>query len=89
MKENNFTIAKELLKNRFFQICINQEYKNKKFKIPIHLALGHEAIAVAVSQIMERDDSLILSHRNIAYNLARTKTLKPILDEYFLDKNGL
>ena len=32
LKENNFTIAKELLKNRFFQICINQEYKNKKFK---------------------------------------------------------
>jgi len=89
LTENKIIIAKEILKNRFYQICINQKYKEKKFKIPIHLALGHEAIAVSVNKIMKENDSLILSHRNIAYNLARLGTLKLILDEYLLENNGL
>jgi len=89
LTENEITIAKEILKNRFNQICVNQKYKEKKFKIPIHLALGHEAIAVSVNNIMKESDSLILSHRNIAYNLARLGVLKPILDEYLLENNGL
>ena len=72
-----------------YQISINQKYKEKKFKIPIHLALGHEAIATAISKVMSTKDSLILTHRNIAYNLARIDSLKPILNEYLLEKNGL
>jgi len=86
---NKIVIAKEVLKNRFYQILVNQKSKEKIFKIPIHLALGHESIAVAVSNMMDDKDSLILTHRNIAYNLARVGTLKPILDEYYLEKNGL
>lgn len=70
-------------------MLVNQKYKEKKFKIPIHLALGHEAIAIAVSKVMSNKDNLILSHRNIAYNLARLGSLKPILNEYLLEKNGV
>lgn len=89
MTRSKTVIAKEILKNRLYQIIVNQKYKEKKFKIPIHLALGHETIAIAVSEIMNQNDNLILSHRNIAYNLARAGSLKLILDEYFLEKNGL
>ncbi len=89
MTEYKIAIAKEVLKNRIYQISVNQKYKEKKFKIPIHLALGHESIATAISKIMNTADSLILTHRNIAYNLARAGFLKPILNEYFLEKNGL
>ena len=89
MIESKTAIAKEILKNRMYQIKINEKYKEKKFKIPIHLALGHEAIAIAISKIMNANDKLILTHRNVAYNLARTGSLKPILDEYLLNKNGL
>jgi acetoin:2,6-dichlorophenolindophenol oxidoreductase subunit alpha len=89
LTDDKISIAKEILKNRFFQICINQKYKEKEFKIPIHLALGHESIAVAINKIMTEKDNLILSHRNIAYNLARLGVLKPILDEYLLAENGL
>ena len=74
---------------RLSQILINEEYKAGKFKIPIHLALGHEAIAVAVSRVLQDGDKLILSHRNMAYNLARSKRLKPILYEYLLEPTGL
>ncbi|MGD0576949.1 MAG: thiamine pyrophosphate-dependent enzyme [Candidatus Staskawiczbacteria bacterium] len=81
--------AEELLRIRLSQMIINEKYKNGEFKIPIHLALGHEAIAVAVDSVMENHDQLVLTHRNIHYNLARTKLLKPELDEYFLKKEGL
>ncbi len=82
-------IAKEILRVRLSQMIVNEKYKNGEFKIPIHLALGHEAIAVAVDSIMQEEDQLVLSHRNIHYNLARSKSLKPEFDEYLLKKEGL
>lgn len=88
---NNYDLdmAREVLRIRLAQMIINEKYKNGEFKIPIHLALGHEVIAVAVDSIMEEEDQLVLSHRNIHYNLARSKSLKPELDEYLLKKEGL
>jgi TPP-dependent pyruvate/acetoin dehydrogenase alpha subunit len=71
------------------QIIVNQRYKKGDFKIPIHLAMGHEAIAVAVDCSMEDGDSLLLTHRNIHYNLARAKTLGKELDEYYLLDTGI
>jgi len=78
-----------MIRLRLSQILVNEEYKQGKFKIPVHLALGHEAIAVAVHHAMGDGDKLILSHRNIAYNLARLGSLRAVLDEYFLKPSGL
>ena len=82
-------LFREVIRIRLSQLFINERIKKKEFKIPIHLALGHEAIAVAVSSTMQRDDQLVLSHRNIHYNLARESSLKPELDEYYLKASGL
>jgi len=82
-------IIENVLWLRLAQILVNEKYKKGDFKIPIHLALGHESIAVAVNQSMVSKDSLILSHRNIHYNLARMGTIKEELDEYYLNDNGL
>lgn len=88
-EEQDINIAKGILRLRLSQMIVNEKYKAGIFKIPIHLAMGHEAIAVAVDAIMEKDDCLALTHRNIHYNLARTGSLKSILDEYLLKKEGL
>ena len=82
-------MIREMIRLRLSQILVNEEYKQGKFKIPVHLALGHEAIAVAVHHAMGDGDKLILSHRNIAYNLARLGSLRPVLDEYLLKPSGL
>ena len=87
--EMDMKIAENILRLRLVQMLINERCKSNEFKIPIHLALGHEAIAVAVDEIMGDEDELLLSHRNVHYNLARAKSLKPILDEYYLDSDGL
>ena len=82
-------IIEQIIKLRIAQILINERYKNGDFKIPIHLAMGHETLAVAVSEAMQNEDSLVLTHRNIHYNLARMGTLKEELDEYYLKETGL
>lgn len=82
-------VAEEVLRVRLAQMMINERYKRGEFKIPIHLALGHEAIAVAVSAVMEPEDRLVLPHRNLHYNLARGRSARPILDEFLLSRGGL
>ena len=82
-------VATDVLCIRLGQMIINEMYKNGVFKIPIHLALGHEAIAVAVSGIMREEDLLVLSHRNVHYNLAQAESLRPEIDEYLLREDGL
>ncbi|MGH7901509.1 MAG: thiamine pyrophosphate-dependent enzyme [Thermodesulfobacteriota bacterium] len=86
---DNKKIAQDIMWLRLAQMVVNEEYKAGRFKIPIHLAFGHEAIAVAVNHLMESNDLLILSHRNIAYNLVRLRSLRPILNEYYLKSDGL
>jgi TPP-dependent pyruvate/acetoin dehydrogenase alpha subunit len=82
-------VAEEVIRLRLSQMVVNEAYKKNAFKVPIHLAMGHEAIAVALSEVMEDGDQLLPTHRNIAYNLARAGTLKPILDEYLIKPSGL
>ena len=82
-------LVMEVLRLRYWQHTMNEELKKKMFKIPIHVAFGHEAIAVAVSSMMKPEDQLVLSHRNMAHNLARAGSLKPIYDEYKLLPSGV
>src|SRR3989344_9056191 len=87
--EQKTKLIENMVRVRLGQIIINEKIKNNEFKIPIHLAMGHEAIAIAVDSIMTESDQLVLSHRNIHYNLARAKNLKSEIDEYLLKKEGL
>ena len=82
-------IAEQVLRMRLAQMLINERYKQGQFKIPIHMAMGHEAIAVAVGRAMTPDDCLVLPHRNLHYNLARASKFRPILDEFLLKDDGL
>jgi len=74
---------------RIAQIKINEHCKEGKFRVPVHLALGHEAIAVAVNNNFVDGDSLFLTHRNVHYNLIRQGSLIEELDEYLLLPKGL
>ena len=88
-KTLDLKITKELLRIRLSQLLINEQCKAGAFEVPVHLALGHEAIAVGVHLLMDEYDRLILSHRNMHYNLVRAGSLKSIIDEFLLKKEGL
>jgi TPP-dependent pyruvate/acetoin dehydrogenase alpha subunit len=82
-------LARQVLQIRNRQHIVNESMKRGRLKQAVHMAFGHEAIAVAVSEMMCGDDQLVLTHRNIAYNLARCGALKPLFDEYNLKAEGL
>lgn len=83
------SIFENILWLRIAQFKINNFYKLGHFKIPVHLAFGHETIAACVTKIMNKNDHILLSHRNIHYNLLATKKIKPELNEFLLKKEGL
>jgi pyruvate dehydrogenase E1 component alpha subunit len=68
---------------------VNQFINEKRFPIPVHLALGHEAIALALSEVKSLNDQLLLNHRNIHYHLALGATLEELVAEYSLQREGL
>ena len=83
---------KSVLQVRHSQHLLNEMLKQKRFAIPIHLAFGHEAIAVGLDFMMGSSDSLCLSHRNAAYNIARLKHFDQITSYYDLSSihlNGI
>jgi TPP-dependent pyruvate/acetoin dehydrogenase alpha subunit len=86
---NRPNFAREILRLRLSQMLINERYKARDFRVPIHLALGHEALAVAVADTMREKDQILLSHRNLHYNLARCRSLKAVIDEFLLRDSGL
>lgn len=85
----NLPLLRETLRLRLGMMRINDLIKQKAFQVPVHLAFGHEAIAVAVADIMSDDDRLLLTHRNIHYNIARNPHLRGEIDEYRLLESGL
>jgi TPP-dependent pyruvate/acetoin dehydrogenase alpha subunit len=82
-------LAREVVRVRLSMLRINELMQQGAFRVPIHLALGHEAIAVAVSAAMEASDRLLLTHRNIHYHLARSADLTRHIAEYRLELEGL
>ncbi len=82
-------LAAEVIRLRLSMMAVNDLIKARSFSIPVHLALGHEAIAVALADVMGPEDRLLLTHRNIHYNMARNVDLKCQIDEYHLLAQGL
>ena len=82
-------LAIDILRLRYWHHVVNDALKNKAFTIPVHLGFGHEAIAGAVNGMMRDDDQLVLTHRNITYNLARAGSLKTVYDEYKLEPTAI
>jgi len=82
-------LEEQLIKIRVKQLIVNEKYNEKQFKIPIHLALGHESLAVAVTENISASDTLVLSHRNIHYNLCKEESLSKVIDEYLGKASGL
>lgn len=85
MNEYSETDAYALVRLRYWQHLINEMLKAKAFRVPVHLGVGHEAAAVAMDVSMQPDDVLCVTHRNGAYNLARSKSLRDELSHYRLD----
>ncbi len=83
--------ARLVLQIRYWQHLFNELLKRQpgRFRVPIHCAFGHEAVAVGTHLAMRPEDRLLLTHRNMAFQLARAGAFEPVLLEYELSAAGL
>ncbi len=68
-------IYKLALKSRKLQLKINELLKKNEFKIPIHLAFGHEFVSSLVKFYFKKNDQILLTHRNIHFNSVFSKNI--------------
>ena len=87
----NLMTSEELmaLKLRFWQMEINEDLKKKRFKVPVHLGLGTEALVVAIASVIHPGDNLLLTHRNAAFNLVLAEDPRAVVREYDGSDDGL
>lgn len=82
--------ARQVLQIRYWQHLVNELLKRPgRFRVPIHCAFGHEALAVATHLTMRPGDRLLLTHRNMAYHFAHAGAFEPVALEYDLSAAGL
>lgn len=82
-------LAEKIKAMREIQLNINKKMLEGKFQIPIHLAMGHEAVAACLAEAFSSRDKLLLTHRNIHFQLAFGATEEQLTDEYMLKPSGL
>jgi len=82
-------LSRSIQRLRTIQLEINELIIKNEFPIPVHLGLGHEAVAVSVVAALESTDQILLTHRNIHFQIALGATRQELEDEYFLKSSGL
>ena len=82
-------LAQKIKVMRKIQLNINKKMLEGQFKIPVHLAIGHEAVAACLAEAFSSSDKLLLTHRNIHFQLAFGATEEQLTNEYLLKPSGL
>ena len=82
-------LAQKIKVMRKIQLSINKKMLEGQFKIPVHLAIGHEAVAACLAEAFSSSDKLLLTHRNIHFQLAFGATEEQLTNEYLLKSSGL
>lgn len=67
---------------------IREIYPSDKIKSPVHLSIGHEAIAVGVCHALETTDTIFGYYRSHAIYLAKGGDLKRMMAELYGKKDG-
>lgn len=78
----------QMLRTRMVEQTISSKYSEGKMRCPTHLSIGQEAISGAFSQVAQKKDFAISSHRGHAHYLAKGGNLKSMLSEIYGKKNG-
>jgi len=78
----------EMLRIRWVEELIIDEYPKQEIRCPVHLSIGQEAVAVGVCAALNRGDVVFSSHRAHAHYLAQGGSLKKMMAELYLRKTG-
>ncbi len=81
-------LYKKTLLIRRFEEKIAQIYHTDVIKSPIHLSIGQEAVAVAVCDVLNKDDIISNTYRCHATHIAKGGDLNKMMAELYGKKDG-
>lgn len=76
---------------QFFRIAeeiIALKYHESKMRCPVHLAIGQEAVSAAFSEIVNKNDKVMSSHRAHLHYLAKGGSLNSMIAEIYGKRSG-
>ncbi len=89
MKKNTIIeIYKKLYLIRAVEEKIASKYNEGKMRCPVHLSVGQEAVPAALSQIIDKNDFAVSTHRGHAHYLAKGGNLNRMIAEIYGKKTG-
>ena len=73
---------------REIELSIGNRFNKKQFKTPIHLTIGQEAIAIAISSFLNKDDYIFGNHRSHGHYLASGGSPQNLISEILGKESG-
>lgn len=78
----------EMMRMRAVELRISAEYSREEMRCPIHLSVGQEAIPVAISNNLKKEDKVLSAHRSHFHYLAKGGSLKKMISELYGKDTG-
>ncbi len=73
---------------RFFELAVQEQYKNGRMPGFVHLYIGQEAVATGVCSHLRRDDWITSTHRGHGHALAKSVTPDVVMAELYGKATG-
>ena len=89
MKQEPITIEdfkeffSKIVRIRTIEQAIAERYHAQEMKCPMHLSIGQEGPAVAISMQLNASDKMLSTHRSHAHYLAKGGNLNMMISEFF------
>ena len=88
MKQIIKKLYKSAYRIRQVETEISKRYSEQKMRCPVHLSIGQEAVSAAFSEIVNKDDFAVSTHRCHAHYLGKGGSLKKMIAEIYGKKTG-
>lgn len=87
-KKTALNFFDNLIQIRTVEKKIANEYQKNIIRCPVHLSIGQEGVATAVSFALDKNDYFISNHRSHAHYLAKNGSIFKMFCEILGKKNG-
>ena len=88
-KDLNFSLYKKMLFYRLVEKEIAKKISEGEMRCPTHLSIGQEAVAAAFSELANKKDYAVSSHRAHLHYLAKGGDLKKMIAEIYGKKQDV
>ena len=85
---NYLKLYKKFYYLRFVEETISRKYKEGKMRCPTHLSVGQEGISAIFSELVQKNDYAISTHRPHTHYLAKGGNLNSMICELYGKENG-